>query len=149
MYKIILIFDKLKTNKMKKVIFLIPFFLIGCATVKKTNTETELKTDSTSTINIDATKFSEGWSLEPINLDKPILIGGKEYYNTKATFTNSTERIIYKDSTSKKTDLKQEVKEKEKDYTEAIKSVSNRLFLLIIALFILNKLINYFKPKIL
>lgn len=134
---------------MKKAILIMSFFLIGCATVKKTNTETELKTDSTSSVNIDATKFSEGWSLEPVDLEKPILIGGKEYFNTKATFTNTTERIIYKDSTSKKSDLKKEVKEKEKDYTEAIKSVSNRLFLLVIVLFVLNKLINYFKPKIL
>ena len=134
---------------MKKAILIMSFFLIGCATVKKTNTETELKTDSTSSVNIDATKFSEGWSLEPVDLEKPILIGGKEYFNTKATFTNTTERIIYKDSTSKKSDLKKEVKEKEKDYTEGIKSVSNRLFLLVIVLFVLNKLINYFKPKIL
>ena len=132
---------------MKKVIFLIPLFLIGCATVKKTNTETELKTDSTSSVNIYATKFSEGWSLEPINLDKPILIGGKEYFNTKATFTNTTERIIYKDSTSKKSDLKQEVKEKEKDYTQLIKSLTTKLFLLLIIMFVIVMILNYLKRK--
>jgi len=49
---------------------------------------------------------------------------------------------------AKKVDLKQGKKEKEKDYTEAIKSVSNRLFLLLIVLFILNKLANYFKPNL-
>ena len=130
---------------MKKAIFLIPLFLIGCATVKKTNTETELKTDSTSIVNIDATKFSEGWSLEPINLEKPILINGKEYYNTKATFTNTTERIIYKDSTSKKTDLKQEVKEKEKDYTQLIESLSAKLFWLLIIMFVIVMIVNYIK----
>ena len=132
---------------MKKLILIIPFFLIGCATVKKTNTETELKTDSTSSVNIYATKFSEGWSLEPINLDKPILIGGKEYFNTKATFTNTTERIIYKDSTSKKSDLKQEVKEKEKDYTQLIKSLTTKLFLLLIIMFVIVMILNYLKRK--
>ena len=132
---------------MKKLILIIPLFFIGCATVKKTNTETELKTDSASTVNIDATKFSEGWSLEPINLDKPILINGKEYYNTKATFTNTTERIIYKDSTSKKSDLKQEVKEKEKDYTQLIESLTTKLFWLLIIMFVIVMVMNYIKKK--
>ena len=139
----------MKIENIKTIaIFLIPLFLIGCATVKKTNTETELKTDSTSSVNIDATKFSEGWSLEPINLEKPILIGGKEYFNTKATFTNTTERIIYKDSTSKKTDLKQEVKEKEKDYTKLIESLTTKLFWLLIIMFVIVIIMNYIKNKV-
>ena len=142
----------MKTEKIKTIVIfallLIPFFLIGCATVKKTNTETELKTDSASTVNIDATKFSEGWSLEPINLDKPILINGKEYYNTKATFTNTTERIIYKDSTSKKSDLKQEVKEKEKDYTKLIESLTTKLFWILIIMFVIVIIMNYIKKKV-
>ena len=133
---------------MKKAIFLIPFFLIGCATVKKTNTETELKTDSTSSVNIDATKFSEGWSLEPVDLEKPILIGGKEYFNTKATFTNTTERIIYKDRTKKKSDLKKEVKEKEKDYTQLIESLTTKLFWLLIIMFVIFIIMNYIKKKV-
>ena len=133
---------------MKKAILIIPLFLIGCATVKKNNTETELKTDSASTVNIDATKFSEGWSLEPINLEKPILINGKEYYNTKATFTNTTERIIYKDSTSKKSDLKQEVKEKEKDYTKLIESLTTKLFWILIIMFVIVIIMNYIKKKV-
>ena len=133
---------------MKKIFLLIPFVLISCATLKKTNTETEIKTDSNSVVNIDATKFSEGWSLEPINLEKPILIGGKEYFNTKATFTNSTERIIYKDSTSKKSDLKQEVKEKEKDYTKLIESLTTKLFWILIIMFVIVIIMNYIKKKV-
>lgn len=132
---------------MKKTILIIPLFLIGCATVKKTNTETELKKDSTNVVNIDATKFSKGWSLEPIDLEKPILIGGKEYFNTKATFTNTTERIIYKDSTSKKSDLKQEINEKEKDYTELIESLTTKLFWLLIIMFVIVMVLNYLKKK--
>jgi len=133
---------------MKKAILIIPLFLIGCATVKKTNTETEFKTDSSASVNIDATKFSEGWSLEPVNLEKPILIGGKEYYNTKATFTNTKERIIYKDSTSKTVDLKQEKQEKEKDYTKVIESVTTKLFWLLIIMFMIVMVVNYLKRKV-
>lgn len=132
---------------MKKLIFIIPIFLIGCANLKKTNTETEVKTDSNSVVNIDATKFSKGWTLEPMDLDKPILIGGREYYNTKATFTNSTERIIYKDSTSKQINLKQEVDTKEKDYSQLIESLSTKLFWLIIVMFVIVMILNFIKRK--
>ncbi len=132
---------------MKKTILIIPFFLIGCANLKKTNTETEVKTDSNSVVNIDASKFSEGFSLEPIDLEKPILIGGKEYYNTKATFTNTTERIIYKDSTSKQSDLKQEVATKEKDYTQLIESLSTKLFWLIIIIVVVMIIVGFVKKK--
>lgn len=126
---------------MKKTI-LLSLFLTSCANLKKTKTETDLKIDSSSFVNIDAAKFSEGWSLEPVDLEKPILIGGKEYFNTKATFTNTTERIIYKDSTSKKTDLKQEVATKDKDYSLLIESIANKLFWLVIIVVVLMTIIK-------
>ena len=133
---------------MKKLILIISFSFLGCANLKKTNTETNQKTDSSSSINIDATKFSKGFTLEPVDLEKPILINGKEYFNTKATFTNTTERIIYKDTTSKKTDLKQEVKTKDKDYSELIESIVNKLFLLILAIVIIFVVVGFIKKRI-
>jgi len=116
--------------------------LTSCGNLKKTNTETRSKIDSSSSVNIDASKFSNGWSLEPVDLEKPILIGGKEYFNTKATFTNTTERIIYKDTTSKKSDLKQEVTTKEKDYSQLIESIANKLFWLVIVIVVLFVIVN-------
>ena len=133
---------------MKKIFLLTPFLIISCATLKKSNTDTEIKKNESSGSTIEATKFSNSFTLEPVNLDKPILIGKDTIYNTRVIYNNSKETIVKKDTIVKIIDLKQEVKEKEKDYTEGIKSVSNRLFLLVIVLFILNKLINYFKPKI-
>ena len=133
---------------MKKIFLLTPFLIISCATLKKSNTDTEIKKNESSGSTIEATKISNSFTLEPVNLDKPILIGKDTIYNTRVIYNNSKETIVKKDTIVKIIDLKQEVKEKEKDYTEGIKSVSNRLFLLVIVLFILNKLINYFKPKI-
>ena len=133
---------------MKKIFLLTPFLIISCATLKKSNTDTEIKKNESSGSTIEATKFSNSFTLEPVNLDKPILIGKDTIYNTRVIYNNSKETIVKKDTIVKIIDLKQEVKEKEKDYTEGIKSVSNRLSLLVIVLFILNKLINYFKPKI-
>ena len=134
---------------MKKIFLLTPFLIISCATLKKSNTDTEIKKNESSGSTIEATKFSNSFTLEPVNLDKPILIGKDTIYNTRVIYNNSKETIVKKDTIVKTIDLKQEVKEKEKDYTKAIISISNRLFLLVIVLFVLNKLINYFKPKIL
>ena len=50
---------------------------------------------------------------------------------------------------AKEQSLLNEFKEKEKDYTEVIETLANRLIWLLIGLFVLNKLLNYFKPKIL
>ena len=134
---------------MKKIFLLTPFVIISCATLKKSNTDTEIKKNESSGSTIEATKFSNSFTLEPVNLDKPILIGKDTIYNTRVIYNNSKETIVKKDTIVKTIDLKQESNNKYKDYSVAIKSVSNRLFLLVIVLFVLNKLINYFKPKIL
>lgn len=134
---------------MKKLtLSILTLSLFSCATLKKTNTETELKTDTRSGTTLDATKFSSSFTLEPVNLDKPILIGKDTIYNTRVIYNNSKETIVKKDTIEKKQDLKQEVRQKEKDYTEVIETLANRLIWLLIGLFVLNKLLNYFKPKI-
>ena len=134
---------------MKKIFLLTPFLIISCATLKKSNTDTEIKKNESSGSTIEDTKFSNSFTLEPVNLDKPILIGKDTIYNTRVIYNNSKETIVKKDTIVKTIDLKQESNNKYKDYSVAIESVSNRLFLLVIVLFVLNKLINYFKPKIL
>lgn len=133
-------------KKLTLSILALSFF--SCATLKKSNTETELKTDTRSGSTLDATKFSNSFTLEPINLDKPILLGKDTIYNTRVIYNNSKETIVKKDTIVKKEDLKQEVKEKEKDYTEVIEKLANRFILLLIGLFVLNKLLNYFKPNL-
>ena len=57
-----------------KVICLYSFLVLtSCGAVKKSSEETILKDNSTT--EIDATKYSNSFTLEPVNLDKPILIG--------------------------------------------------------------------------
>lgn len=136
---------------MKKII-LICFLISSCATVKKTNTETEIKTDSTSVKTYSKWIDSDRFSLQPADLSQPMRFVNskgeiKEYHNTIIKYEKEKSNEIKKDSTSKQIDLKQEKTEKEKDYSEVIESVSNRLFLLILALFIINKIIDKIKPK--
>lgn len=133
---------------MKKLILIIPLFFISCANLKKTNTETELKTDSSSSVNFDATKFSNGFTLEPINLEKPILINGKEHFNTRVIYNNSKETIKYRDTTRIKTDLKQDIKTKNKDYSVMIESIANKLFWLIIIIVVLFIVMGFIKKRL-
>jgi peptidoglycan hydrolase CwlO-like protein len=84
----------------KTLILLTAFSLLSCGTMKKSidkeETETEIKTESNSVLDYE----KESYTLEPVNLERPILVGGKEYHNTK---------IIY--AKDKGTETKQEVAE--------------------------------------
>ena len=133
---------------MKKVILLTPFVMISCATLKKSNTDTEIKKNESSGSTIEATKFSNSFTLEPVNLDKPILIGKDTIYNTRVIYNNSKETIVKKDTIVKTIDLKQEVKEKEKDYTQLIESLTTKLFWLLIIMFVIFIIMNYIKKKV-
>ena len=133
---------------MKKIFLLTPFLIISCATLKKSNTDTEIKKNESSGSTIEATKFSNSFTLEPVNLDKPILIGKDTIYNTRVIYNNSKETIVKKDTIVKTIDLKQEVKEKEKDYTKLIESLTTKLFWLLIIMFVIFIIMNYIKKKV-
>ena len=133
---------------MKKIFLLTPFLIISCATLKKSNTDTEIKKNESSGSTIEDTKFSNSFTLEPVNLDKPILIGKDTIYNTRVIYNNSKETIVKKDTIVKTIDLKQEVKEKEKDYTKLIESLTTKLFWLLIIMFVIFIIMNYIKKKV-
>ena len=134
---------------MKKIILTI-FLTLGiwsCGSVKKSSTETDLKTESEKNTEIDATKFSNSFTLEPINLDKPILLGKDTIYNTRVIYNNSKEVIKEKSNEVNKSDLKQDFDTKEKDYSEVIETLANKFIWLIGILFVLYFILNYIKSK--
>ena len=125
---------------MKKIaLILTAILLIGCGSVKKSSTETEISTE----IKTDATKFSNSFTLEPVDLNKPILLGKDTIYNTRVIYNNSKEVI----KETKKEDLKQDIEVKEKDYSEVIETLANRFILLIGILFVLYFILSYIKNK--
>ena len=130
---------------MKKIILtiLLASGIWSCSSVKKSSTETDLKTESEKNTEIDATKFSNSFTLEPINLDKPILLGKDTIYNTRVIYNNSKEVI----KETKKEDLKQDFDTKEKDYSEVIETLANKFIWLIGILFVLYFILNYIKSK--
>jgi hypothetical protein len=123
---------------MKKIIILL-LFLTSCGSVKKSSSVIEENT----TTETDITKFSNSFTLEPVNLDKPILIGKDTIYNTRVIYNNSKEVIKEKQNV----DFKEEKKEKQVDYSEAVKIVANRFIWLIGILFVLLFVLNWIKNK--
>ena len=123
---------------MKKIIILL-LFLTSCGSVKKSSTETEISTE----IKTDATKFSNSFTLEPVDLNKPILLGKDTIYNTRVIYNNSKEVI----KETKKEDLKQDIQTKDKDYSEVIETLANRFIWLIGILFVLYFILSYIKNK--
>ena len=134
---------------MKKILLtiLLALGIWSCSSVKKSSTETDLKTESEKNTEIDATKFSNSFTLEPINLDKPILLGKDTIYNTRVIYNNSKEVIKEKRNEVNKSDLKQDIEVKEKDYSQVIETLANRSILLIGILFALYFILNYIKNK--
>jgi hypothetical protein len=114
-------------------------FLTSCGTIKKSSEETQVKTETET----DITKFSNSFTLEPVDLDKPILLGKDTIYNTRVIYNNSKETIKEKQNI----DFKEEKKEKQVDYSETIKIVANRFMWLVGILFVLFIVLNWIKNK--
>ena len=114
------------------------FLFVGCGTIKKTSEQTNIK-DNTIT-EVDATKYTKSYTLEPVDLKQPILIGKDTIYNTRVIYNNTKE--IVKEKQANNIELKEEKQSKQIDYSETIKIVSNRLIIALIVLFVLSALVN-------
>jgi uncharacterized lipoprotein YmbA len=125
---------------MKIVYLLILLILTSCGAIKKSSEESVLKDNSTT--EIDATKYSNSYTLEPVNLDKPILIGKDTIYNTRVIYNNTKE--IVKEKQDKNIEFKEEKKEKQVDYSETIKILGNRLIIALVILFVLSAILKKF-----
>ena len=134
---------------MKKIIsiLILSFFVFSCGSVKKSSTETEINSETEKNTEIDATKFSNSFTLEPVDLDRPILIGGKEFHNAKITNNYTKEIIKEKSNEVNKSDLKQDIQTKEKDYSVVIETLANKFIWLIGILFVLYFILSYIKNK--
>ncbi len=124
-----------------KIVYLLGLiFLTSCGVVKKSSEESVLKDNST--IEIDATKYSNSYTLEPVDLDKPILIGKDTIYNTRVIYNNTKE--IVKEKQANNIEIKEEKKTKEVDYSETIKILGNRLIIALVVLFVLSAVLKKF-----
>ena len=131
--------DESKSTLAKLILGCLVLTLFSCGSVKKSSSVIEENT----TTETDITKFSNSFTLEPVNLDKPILLGKDTIYNTRVIYNNSKEVIKEKQNV----DFKEEKKEKQVDYSETIKIVANRFIWLIGILFVLLFVLNWIKNK--
>ena len=139
---------------MKKIIsiLILSFFVFSCGSVKKSSTETDLKTDSSSGSQKEWNLNWGNYSLKPFDPNKPMIFTNAQgkrdtLVNTIIEHHYNTEYVKVKDTANVKTDLKQDIKVKEKDYSQVIETLANRFILLIGILFVLYFILNYIKNK--
>ena len=123
-----------------KYLFLL-LFLFSCGSVKKSSEEITIKDNSTK--EIDLTKFSSSYTIEPVDLDKPILIGKDTVYNTRVIYNNTKE--IVKEKQDNNIESKEEKQLKQVDYSETIKVIANRFIIALIVLFGLSVIAKKFR----
>jgi hypothetical protein len=125
---------------MKYIYLLGLLILTSCGVVKKSSEESVLKDNSTT--EIDLTKYSNSYTLEPVDLSKPILLGKDTIYNTRVIYNNTKE--IVKEKKANNIEFKEEKKTKEVDYSETIKILGNRLIIALVVLFVLSAVLKKF-----
>jgi hypothetical protein len=125
---------------MKYIYLLGLLILTSCGVVKKSSEESVLKDNSTT--EIDLTKYSNSYTLEPVDLSKPILLGKDTIYNTRVIYNNTKE--IVKEKQANNIEFKEEKKTKEVDYSETIKILGNRLIIALVVLFVLSAVLKKF-----
>ena len=125
---------------MKYIYLLGLLILTSCGVVKKSSEESVLKDNSTT--EIDLTKYSNSYTLEPVDLSKPILLGKDTIYNTRVIYNNTKE--IVKEKQANNIEFKEEKKTKEVDYSETIKILGNRLIIALVILFVLSAVLKKF-----
>ena len=113
---------------------------ISCGSVKKTSEESVVKDNSIK--EIDLTKFSSSYTLEPVDLDKPILVGKDTIYNTRVIYNNTKE--IIKEKQANNIESKEEKQTKEVDYSETIKVLVNRILIALVVMFSLSFVLKKF-----
>ena len=131
----------------KTALILTAILLIGCGTVKKSSTETEIKKDSLYNKDKEFSLTSGEFVLKPFDPQKPMIIGKDTIVNTIIENHYRTEVVKEKDNGSIKVDLKQEKDSKQVDYSETIKILANRFIWLIGILFVIYFVLNYIKNK--
>lgn len=125
---------------MKYIYLLGLLILTSCGVVKKSSEESVLKDNSTT--EIDLTKYSNSYTLEPVDLSKPILLGKDTIYNTRVIYNNTKE--IVKEKQANNIEFKEEKQTKEVDYSETIKILGNRLIIALVVLFVLSAVLKKF-----
>jgi hypothetical protein len=125
---------------MKYIYLLSLLILTSCGVVKKSSEESVVKDNSTT--EIDLTKYSNSYTLEPVDLSKPILLGKDTIYNTRVIYNNTKE--IVKEKKANNIEFKEEKQTKEVDYSETIKILGNRLIIALVVLFVLSAVLKKF-----
>ena len=102
---------------MKKLIItiLLALGIWSCGSLKKHKEETKEEKESFSNSNTEVNYQLDKFSLEPVDLQRPILVGGKEYHNTKIVVEKEVGKIDQVENTGEKSKNENLRQDKEKD----------------------------------
>ena len=110
---------------MKKILItLTAFILIGCGSITKNKTSSEIESEKTTDTRTNTliTENSDTYTISPADLSQPIKFGGKTYTNTVIKWQKEN-KVVSEDKQEKvaeKVEIKETTKDKETDYTNFI-----------------------------
>lgn len=133
---------------MKKLfIIFISLFMFSCGSLKKTKESTNEKTESNSSTNTELNYERNKFTLEPVDLDRPILVGGKEYHNTKIVIEKENGKEVKQEEKKEVAEKQEEKKDVERDNTWLIIGVSALILLFLFGVFIVLIIFGYLYLK--
>lgn len=123
------------------------FFVVlfsSCGAIKKNKESTEVETETNTNTEVKLDYQKDSFTLEPVDLTRPIFVGGKEYHNTIIRYEKEkgTEETTQK--IEEKAEVKQEIKEKETDNTKIYLYLIAGVLIFFLILFILTILYFHF-----
>lgn len=135
----------------KTILILSAILLVGCGSVKKSSTETEINSVTEKNSTTDATKFTQSYTLEPADLSKPITFTNSEgktetFTNTIVKYINSKETSKEKSNEVNKSDLKHEEDKTERDNKVLLDTAFKYLLYLILIALVAKWLYNSLNP---
>lgn len=125
-------------------------FFVSCGSIKKHKESTEVDTSLNANTEVKLDYERDSYTLAPVDLTRPILVGGKEYHNTIIRVEKETGVEETKQKVEERTEVKEEVKDKESDNTKLFLGVFaiGFLFLFICLVFVIIYFSRQLKPLV-
>lgn len=116
----------------------------SCGSLKKHKEETKEEKEFFSNSNTEINYQLDKFSIEPVDLQRPILVGGKEYHNTKIVVEKEVGKIDQVENTGEKSKNENLLQDKEKDNTWLIIGIVGLGFLFLLFVFIISLVVIYY-----
>lgn len=129
---------------MKNLSILILLIFIGCGSVKKNKESIEIEKETNTKTETELNYELESYSIEPMDLNRPILIGSKVVENGKIVYIKEKGKETKEEAKNEKEDIREDKKSKEVDNTKIYLYLIIGAFSFFLILFIISILYFHF-----